>query len=209
MSVNLTHLWKNPGEVIVLVTSLYLVKVSLVIVLKKFFSSRSGNTRRLAIFLSPGGEFAFVLFSVAVAKHIFEPEISEVLVLVVTVSMLFAPILYLIDEKIISKKVKKTEPEYDKKYDESAVVIAGFGRFVQIIGRLLAIQKISFTALDKSSEHVEFVRRFGNKTFYGDASRLDLLHAAKVGSARLFVLAIDNIEDSLKTADSFGDIFHT
>jgi glutathione-regulated potassium-efflux system protein KefB len=84
--------------------------------------------------------------------------------------------------------------------EEGHVIIAGFGRFGQIVARVLAARRIPFTALDTSARQVDFVRRFGNKIYYGDPSRLDILEAAQVGSARGFVLAIDDVEASLRTA---------
>ena len=80
------------------------------------------------------------------------------------------------------------------------MIIAGFGRYGQIVSRVLRMTGIAFTALEVNFQQVDFVRRFGNKIYYGDASRLDLLHAAKTGDAKLFVLAIDDVEASVKTA---------
>jgi voltage-gated potassium channel Kch len=80
------------------------------------------------------------------------------------------------------------------------VIIAGFGRFGQVVARALRMKKIPFTALEANFEQVDFVRKFGNKVFFGDASRLDLLHAARADLAEVFVLAIDDIEASVKTA---------
>ncbi|MGH8459774.1 MAG: NAD-binding protein, partial [Nevskiales bacterium] len=82
------------------------------------------------------------------------------------------------------------------------VIIAGFGRVGQIIARILRARKIGFTALESNAEQVDFVRRFGSKTYYGDASRIELLRAAKAGQAKLFVLAIEDIEHSLRTAQT-------
>ena len=86
--------------------------------------------------------------------------------------------------------------------DEQPVIIAGFGRFGQIIGRILAARRIPFTALDSSAAHVDFVKKFGNEIYYGDASRLDLLRAAKAETAKMIVLAIDDVEASMRTAET-------
>jgi len=97
---------------------------------------------------------------------------------------------------------KTDVPTYDQPPgNEGHVIIAGFGRFGQIVGRVLSAQKISFTALDISADQVDFVKRYGAKIYYGDASRLDLLRAAKAEEARAFVLAIDDVEASLATAE--------
>lgn len=202
MSAKIGLIWENPVQVFSLVLGLYLLKGLAVFIIKAVRRAPFSSTRKLAIYLSQGGEFAFVLFSAAVTAEILDKPVANLLVIVVTVSMLLAPLLFVLEDKLFAKKLDhKEEPQYDTKFEETTVVIAGFGRFGQIIGRLLAIKKIPFTALDKSSQHVDFVRRFGNKIFYGDATRLDLLHAAKVESAKLFVLAIDDVEDSLKTAE--------
>jgi len=201
MSAKIGLIWDNPGKVLGLVAGLYLIKGAAIYAIKKAVKAPPAATRKLAVYLSQGGEFAFVLFSAAVASQVMEKSVADLFVIVVTISMLIAPLLFVLEDRVFSKKLDSSEePQYDTKFEETAVVIAGFGRFGQIIGRLLAIRKIPFTALDKSSQHVDFIRRFGNKIFYGDATRLDLLHSAKVGSAKLFILAIDNVEDSIKTA---------
>jgi glutathione-regulated potassium-efflux system protein KefB len=81
------------------------------------------------------------------------------------------------------------------------VIVAGFGRVGQVVGRMLRARRVPFTALDASPEHIDFIRRFGNKVFYGDASRIELLRAARADAARVFVLAIDDVEASLRTAE--------
>lgn len=201
MSAKIGLVWENPAQVFGLVFALYLVKALVIIAIKKIVRAPTVPTRKLAVYLSQGGEFAFVLFSAAVTSQVMSKPIADLFVIVVTFSMLLAPLVFVLEDRVFSKKLDRPEePQYDTKFDETAVVIAGFGRFGQIIGRLLSIRKIPFTALDKSSQHVDFIRRFGNKIFYGDATRLDLLYSAKVGSAKLFVLAIDDVEDSIKTA---------
>lgn len=202
MTAKIDLLEKDPVKIILLVLALYLLKGGILFIIKTIVGEKRAPSRKLAIYLSQGGEFAFVVFAAAVTLKILDSETSDLFVMVVTVSMLLAPVLFVLEDQLFSKKLDKVEePKYDSHIDESPVVIAGFGRFGQMIGRMLSIRKIPFTALDKSSEHVDFVRKFGNKIFYGDASRLDMLVAAKVGSAKLFVLAIDNVEESIKTAE--------
>ncbi len=202
MSAKIGLIWENPLKVFGLVLALYLIKGGAIFVIKQIVRAPVSSTRKLSVYLSQGGEFAFVVFSAAVVAGVLEKSTADLFVIVVTLSMLLAPLLFVLEDQVFSKKLDQVpEPEYDTQIDQSPVVIAGFGRFGQIIGRLLSIRKIPFTALDKSSAHVDFIRRFGNKIFYGDATRLDLLHAAKVGSAKLFVLAIDDVDDSIKTAE--------
>jgi glutathione-regulated potassium-efflux system protein KefB len=104
-------------------------------------------------------------------------------------------------EKGIAPRLTKKGPAEemdDSTKDEVPVLIAGFGRVGQVVGRVLRAKKIRFTALDASSEHVDFLKRFGAKLYYGDASRIDLLRAARADKARIFVLAVDDVEASLR-----------
>jgi len=111
------------------------------------------------------------------------------------------PLLLLIDEAL-ARRAFTPSPRYDAlPLEEGHVVIAGFGRFGQIPARILRAKRIPFTALDTSAEHVDFVKQYGNKIYYGDASRLDVLQAAQTDKARAFVLAIDDVEASLRTAE--------
>jgi|SRR6185312_11480101 len=202
MSAKINLLWTSPLLILGLVIGLSILKAAVLFGLKMMGQGKPTPARKLAIYLSEGGEFAFVLFASATAAGLLSSGQSDLLVIVVTVSMLLAPLLFVFDDKVLSKRLDKVkEPEYDQVIDHNPVVIAGFGRFGQIVGRLLHIRKIPFTALEKNSQHVDFVRRFGNKVFYGDASRLDLLKSAGVANAKLFVLAIGNLEDSLKTIE--------
>jgi voltage-gated potassium channel Kch len=127
-------------------------------------------------------------------------ETVELLVVVVTLSMVITPLLFIARDSALRRFAPRSDRPFDEiKGEEGQVIIAGFGRFGQIIARILRLKQISFTALDASAEHVDFVRRFGNKIYYGDASRLDLLRAARADHARVLVLAIDDFEASMKT----------
>jgi glutathione-regulated potassium-efflux system ancillary protein KefC/glutathione-regulated potassium-efflux system protein KefB len=202
MSAQIRLLLVRPLLIISLVVALYVLKAAVLIAIKKVTKAPSTARRKLALYLSGGGEFAFVLFASAAAAGLMKTEEGDLWVIVVTLSMLVAPLLFVFDDKVLSRHLdQKKEPEYDRVIDHNPVIIAGFGRVGQIVGRLLHVRKIPFTALEKNSQHVDFVRRFGNKVFYGDASRLDLLNAAGVANAKLFVLAISQLEDSLKIID--------
>jgi voltage-gated potassium channel Kch len=122
--------------------------------------------------------------------------------------MLVTPVAFLVSERIGKRLKATTQPIYDEMKDEhNPVIIAGFGRFGQIVGRLLAVTGTPFTALEKDSSQVDVVRRFGNIVHYGDASKLELLRAAGAQHARLFVLAIDDVEASMKTAETVSRHF--
>ncbi|HRD76987.1 MAG TPA: NAD-binding protein, partial [Hyphomicrobiaceae bacterium] len=157
--------------------------------------------RRLGIACSQGGEFAFVLLTAAVAGALVAGPTAELLAVVVTLSMIVTPLALAIDDRF-----RRTDTAPSRAYDPlpddaSGVVIAGFGRVGQIVSRILRARRIPFTALDSSAEHVDFVREFGSKIYYGDAARPDILRAAQLEKARVFVLAIDDVEQSLRTAE--------
>ena len=157
---------------------------------------------RLAASLAQGGEFAFVLFGAAAAIGILQEGTRAMLDMIVTVSMvLAAPVMVLNDRLLALWAARTVVTNYDHiEGPATPVIIAGFGRFGQIVSRVLRMCNIPFTALETSYAQVDFVRRYGNRIYYGDASRPELLHAAKAGEARLFVLAIDDVEASVKTA---------
>lgn len=159
------------------------------------------GSRRLALAASQGGEFAFVLLAAGVAASVIAKNLSDMLGVIVTLTMIATPLLMSLDDRLLPKS---TGPQraFDKPPEEKGhVIIAGFGRFGQIVARVLTARGIPFIALDHNVEQVDFVRRFGSEVYYGDATRLDLLTAAKADQARAFVLAIDNVEASLSTAE--------
>jgi voltage-gated potassium channel Kch len=150
-----------------------------------------------------GGEFAFVLLSLALTDGVLGQLETQTLSLVVGVSMATTPLGFAALEWVLKKVAppKAAKPFDAITHDDPQVLIAGFGRVGQVVGRLLTAKRMPFTALDASSEHVDFVRKFGNQVFYGDASRLELLEAAGAAKARIFVLAIDDVEASMKTVE--------
>ena len=202
MSANLALFLAGPLLVIGIALGLMLVKAVLMYGLARAFAAPEERARRVSVALAQGGEFAFVLFAAAGGLGPLEPEVSQLLVLVVTVSMLLAPLAIAGCERWVRRWLERTrEPEYDViDAPGNPVIIAGYGRYGQIVSRVLRMGGIPFTALEISYQQVDFVRRFGNKIYYGDASRLELLHAAKAGEAKLFVLAIDDVEASVRTA---------
>lgn len=202
MSANLSLLVAQPLVVLGLALGLLIVKAGLLFVVLRIFGDDSEPAQRVAVLLSQGGEFAFVLFAAAEGFGVFSPQTSQLLVLVVTVSMLLAPLAFTLHERLVTRwEERHKAPEFDT-IDTPAnpVIIAGYGRFGQIVSRVLRMGAIPFTVLEASYQQVDFVRRYGAKVYYGDASRLDLLHAAKAGQAKLFVLAIDDVEASVRAA---------
>jgi monovalent cation:proton antiporter-2 (CPA2) family protein len=202
MSANLGVLAREPGTVFGLAAAIVAAKFALVFAIARIGGNERGPSWRLALALAQGGEFAFLLFAMAAQLGVLGAETSQVLVLAVTVSMLLAPIIFAIQDRIIDPWLaQRSEPEFDViDGPASPVIIAGYGRIGQVVSRVLRMMGIPFTALESSFQQVDFVRRFGGKVYYGDASRLELLQAAKTGEAKLFVLAIDDVDASVKTA---------
>ncbi len=201
MSANLGLLRLEPLTVIAVTAGLLAIKI-LVITLIGRLSGQSGDSaRRLGFSLPAGGEFAFVLFTLAARQSLLDARTADLLILAVTLSMMLGPLMLLGYEWVVRNWLTAAAAAYDN-IDERdiPVIIAGFGRFGQIVARVLRVKGISFTALDNNQTHVDFVRGFGNQVYYGDASRLDLLRAAGAQTARFLVLAIDDAEASTRTA---------
>jgi glutathione-regulated potassium-efflux system protein KefB len=201
MTIDVRLLLDEPVIILTLVAGLVAVKSLILYGLGRWQGLEPGPARRLGIALSQGGEFAFVLFTVGYAAGALSRENTELLGIIVTLSMASTPILLKI-ESLLSRRRKGPAPSYETPAGgDGHVIIAGFGRVGQIVARILRARHIPFTALDISAEQVEFVRRFGAQAFYGDASRPDILEAADAHAARAFVLAIDDVEASMRTAE--------
>lgn len=201
MSANLDLLGSEPVALLGLTAGFLAIKVVVVTFLGRRAGQKGDSARRLAFSLPAGGEFAFVLFTLAARQRLIERATADLLVLAVTFSMMLGPLLLIAYEVFARRWLLPQQRPYDAIVArDGPVIIAGFGRFGQIVGRVLRVKGIAFTALDISQTHVDFVRRFGNEVFYGDASRLDLLRAAGAATARLLVLAIDDTEATTRTA---------
>lgn len=162
-------------------------------------SFRLNNSQRLlfASVMAQGGEFAFVLFAFASQNSVLSTELTDLLILVVIISMLVTPLMMLALEAIERSKSISSQPmqrDYDDIDEHNDVIIAGYGRFNQIIGRLLIANGHKCTILDSNPEVIDMLRRFGQKVFYGDATRPDLLHAAGAEHAKILVIGLKSRE---------------
>lgn len=200
MSADLQLLAQQPLRIAALVLGLLALKGLVLWAVARFAGMGGDAAGALAASLAQGGEFAFVLFSAAVSAGVIPAGLAALLVLVVTISMMATPPLFSLQSRL--RRRREARPYDTIETDEHEVLIAGFGPFGQIVARILRVKRIPFTVLDKDFEHVDFVRQFGNKIFYGDASRLDLLRAAHADKARIFVLAIPDVDASLRTAET-------
>jgi glutathione-regulated potassium-efflux system protein KefB len=201
MSLNVNLVITQPAMILGLVLLIITIKAAILYGVGRWQDLKQRSARRLALVVSQGGEFAFVLLAAAAGLGVVERGLSDALVVAVTLSMVTTPLLLLADEVYTRRFQKKPEPQFDSlPKKDGHVVIAGFGRFGQITARVLRATRIPFTALDISPDQVHFVNQFGNKIYYGDASRLGILEAAMTKDARAFVLAVDDIEASIRIA---------
>ncbi len=208
MTLDLQLLMDRPGYVIGLALGLMAVKGAVLFGIGLWRGLQLTGALYLAVALAQGGEFAFVLFSVAGRYDILSPELKSALPVAVTLSMAFTPLLFwgveLLDKHILTGSSRASDPLPE---EEGHVIVAGFTPFGQIVARILAAKRIPFTALDKRAEVIDFVRRFGATVFYGDANRPELLAAAQADKARAFVVAVRDPDEVLQVAETVRRLY--
>jgi glutathione-regulated potassium-efflux system ancillary protein KefC len=206
MSIDFGLALARPGQLALLVAGLLVVKgLALAVIAPRL---EIGRERWLfAALLAQAGEFAFVVFGVARGARVLTGEWEALLTAAVALSMAATPLLLLAHDAWLGRQAR-TEREPDAIDDNSApVIVAGAGRYGQIVARLLSAHGVRVTVLDHDPDQIELLGKFGYKVFYGDATRLDLLHAAGAEKARLLVVAIDDVEDSLHLVDEVRATF--
>ncbi len=205
MAVDLTTIAHQPGTVAGIVASLLLIKLVVHFALARAFNISLKERPLFAILISQVGEFAFVLLGSAQVMKMIDPEQTALLSASVALSMASTPLLLLFYDRWLAPKLAAMtikQPEGAEVHnDHPEVLIAGFGRVGQIIGRMLYANGITATVLDHDPDQIELLRRFGFKIYYGDATRLDLLEAAGAATAKVLVVAVDDQEDSLEIID--------
>jgi CPA2 family monovalent cation:H+ antiporter-2 len=195
MNLDLQLLINEPAFIISMSILLVVVKALIIFAILRVSKQGFRDSMRVAIMLSQGGEFAFVVMTLALSNTILDASVAGQVNLIVGLSMaLTSPIVIIYS---LFFNTKNCPGVYDSFADSSdpKVIIAGFGRFGQISGRILFANGIPFTAMDKDAEHIEFVRKFGNKVHFGDATKLNLLKKAGIEEARVLLVAIDNAEE--------------
>ena len=202
MSADLSLALHQPLEILVLVVGL--VGLKAMVAFGVSFTRRRlvGPALRFGLALPEGSEFSFVLFGAAVASGALDKHIADMATLVVALSMMVTPVLFSAAEILVQPRLARPAARPFDKIDDGVtpVIICGFGRMGQIVGRILSAQKIAFTALDQNQEQVDVVRRFGTKVFYGDPAREEVMRAAGAQDAKVLVIALDDMDASLKTA---------
>jgi len=204
MSVDFAVFLAHPWLILGLVAGFLLIKTAVLYILSRAFGMARGQHLQFALLLSQGGEFAFVVFGAAATARVFSEDTASMLVVVVALSMVVTPLVLMAYDKLSARREGAgAKPEADAiEPNEDHVIVAGFGRFGQIVGRFLNANGVKLTVLDHDPDQIEVLRRFGFKVFYGDATRADLLRAAGAARARALVVAIDDIEDSLDLVET-------
>ncbi len=200
MSIDFGVILRSPGLMAAIVVGLLLLKAIVIYTVARLMGLPVQDRPVFTLLLAQGGEFAFVVFQAAVGSKVMTPDMASLLIGAVAISMLVSPLLLVAIDRLLMPRFMAGHTRQLEEISEpqsAPIIIAGFGRYGQIIGRLLNAQGLAATVLDHDADMIEAARSFGYKVFYGDASRLDLLRTAGAGSARVLVVAVDDTEQSL------------
>jgi glutathione-regulated potassium-efflux system ancillary protein KefC len=204
MSIDFGVLWRSPGVMALLVLGFMALKALAIYTLARLMGLPYQDRPVFTLLLAQGGEFAFVVFQAAAGARVFPAETASLLIGAVAVSMLLSPLLLvMLDKLLLPRWANCGVPVLEEisEPQQAPVVIAGFGRYGQIVARLMLAQGIPCTVLDHDAEMIEAARSFGYRVFYGDASRLDLLRTAGAAQAKVLVVAVDDKTQSLAIVD--------
>lgn len=203
MSADLSLVLAEPATILCAVLALLAIKSAVLALLAWWSGLRGPDVLRFALALPQGSEFSFVLFAAGVGVGALSPEQSRGATLVIALSMLATPLLFALSETVVLPRIHRpAEPAYDSITGPPApVIICGFGRVGQIVGRILRMQNIPFTALDKDPAQIEVVRRFGSTVYFGNPERPDVLRAAGAETARLLVVTVEETEENLRVVE--------
>ncbi|WP_100641878.1 monovalent cation:proton antiporter-2 (CPA2) family protein [Alteromonas facilis] len=195
MTLDLSLLMKQPVQIFTLTIALIAVKSVIVFAILKMTKQSNTDSSRVGLMLCQGGEFAFVVMTLAVSQSVLPEHTANIVNLVVGLSMALTSPIVIIQSTLFN--TNNCPPVYDNHQvtSEPTVIIAGFGRFGQITGRVLSANNIAFTAMDKDAEHIEFVKKFGHKVYFGDATHSELLKHAGINSAQIVLIAINNMKE--------------
>ena len=198
-SIDFQLLRDEPLVIAAAVVGLIAIKAGVLALLARIFNMGWRQGLLFSLALAQGGEFAFVLVSAAKQFAVLDTQVGNLVTVIVALSMLVSPLLIVAYEIVLSRPSQDASLREDEDITSTdEVIIAGYGRFGQIVGRLLSAQGYKLTILDHKPSQVELVRRFGNKVYYGDASRKELLEAAGAREAKLLVIAVDEPDKTLE-----------
>ena len=198
--VNFTLLVAEFTNILALTLALVALKALVLLVLAHLFRLRAADRWLLALGLAQAGEFGFVLLAFAVQSSVLSPQVADNLLLVVALSMLLTPLLFIALERWLLPRAtaQSNTREADTITDTGTVIIAGHGRFGQVVNRILLASGYQTVVLEYRAELIDGLRKFGARVFYGDATRPELLHASGLHQAQVFVVAIDDPERALE-----------
>ncbi|MGD8808017.1 MAG: cation:proton antiporter [Gammaproteobacteria bacterium] len=192
-AIDFALLYENLATVVALAIGLIALKAGVLALLARGFGLRGADGWLFSLGLAQAGEFGFVLLAFTVASGVIPESLAEQLLLVVALSMLLTPVLFIVYDKVIAPLYAGAQAARPDEIDhEAPIIIAGVGRFGGVINNILRAAGFETVVLDHHSEHLDRLRVFGIKVFYGDASRPDLLRAARIDEARLLIVAIDD-----------------
>ena len=212
MSANLALLSDHALLVGVSLALLFVAKAAIAFVVGLIKRGSARAAARFSLALPQGSEFSFVLFAAAVSSGVLAQQHADLAILVVALSMLVTPALFAVSERLAMPRFGSREERPQERIDgpPAPVIICGFGRVGQVVGRVLRMQGIPFTALDKDAGQVDVVRRFGTKVYLGNPAREDVLRAAGAETAKVLVVALDDVEETLAVVETaqrhFGNL---
>ena len=204
MSIDFDVLLKSPGLMAAILFGFLGLKLAVIYALAKAMQLPYQERPVFTLLLAQGGEFAFVVFQAAAGANVLSADTASLLIGATALSMLITPLLLVaVDKLVLQRYANCNTPELEELSEPQTapIIIAGFGRYGQIVGRMLLAQGIAPTVLDHDAEMIETARSFGYRVFYGDATRLDLLRTAGAASAKILVLSVDDVAQSLKIVD--------
>ncbi|MEP6740823.1 MAG: cation:proton antiporter, partial [Caldimonas sp.] len=210
MSIDFSVVLSQPILIAAVVVGFLLVKAAVLWAMTRAMSIPQVERPVFIILLAQGGEFGFVVFQTAAQAGVIDAPTSSFLVAAVAISMLLTPLMLVAADRwwipVLARQSSSDLAEISEPQD-APVIIAGFGRYGQIVGRMLFANGVKSTVLDHDAEAIEALRKFGWRVHYGDATRLDLMRTAGADKARLLVLAIDDIEQSVEVAKMVRENF--
>jgi glutathione-regulated potassium-efflux system ancillary protein KefC len=203
MSIDFAVVLQQPARVAALVAGFLAVKALVLWAMGRAMPVPIAERPVFVVLLAQGGEFGFVVYQAAEQAGAMSAATSSLLVAVVALSMLLTPVLLIVADRITRRHAKAGGAKLDEisEPQSAPVIMAGFGRYGQIVGRLLFANGIQATVLEHDADQVESLRKFGWRVYYGDATRLDLLRVAGADTAKLLVVAVDDVEQSLALVD--------
>ena len=204
MSIDFSVIFNSPRLIAGVLIAFLAIKFIVIYGITRLMNVPFQERPVLTLLLAQGGEFAFVVFQAAAGAKVFSPATGSLLIGVVALSMLISPLILIAIDKFWLPRYANfgvEQPDEISEQQAAPIIIVGFGRYGQIVGRLLLAQDIPTTVLDHDAEMIETARSFGYRVFYGNATRLDLLRTAGAATAQILVVAVDDVEQSLAIVD--------